>query len=150
MKQFIKSRLTESLLVIELNEGILGKSLTAALMLTMGSMSAQMKPIFKHKIDSIMKIPNLTPQQKRAEVQKIVQLNRDEISGKKREIFLRNMAAAGFTDEEEYKKYLAKNAKKPDAGLDGLEVDAANKRGKDKGSCTTNQTSKGQSLKDTK
>jgi hypothetical protein len=150
MKQFIKSRLTESLLVIELNEGILGKSLTAALMLTMGSMSAQMKPIFKQKIDSIMKVPNLTPQQKRAEVQKIVQLNRDEISGKKREDFLRNMAASGFTDEEEYKKYLAKNAKKPNASLDGLEVDAANKRGKDKGSCTTNQTSKGQSLKDTK
>jgi len=31
------------------------------------------------------------------------------------------MAASGFTDEEEYKKYLAKNAKKADAGLDGMQ-----------------------------
>ncbi len=133
-----------------LAEGILGKSLTAALMLTMGSMSAQMKPVFKQKIDSIMKLPNLSPQEKRAEVQKIVQLNREDITGKKREIFLRNMAAAGFTDEEQYKKYLANLASKPDAGLDGLQVGSANKRGEDKGSCTTGQTAKGQSLRDTK
>ena len=83
--------------------------------------SAQIKPEYKAKIDSIQKVTTLTPQQKRAEIQKIVNLNRDEIKGKHREDFLRNMAAAGFTDEEEYKKYLAQNAKKADVGLDGLQ-----------------------------
>lgn len=110
--------------------------------------SAQIKPEYKAKIDSIQKVQTLTPQQKRAEIQKIVQLNRDEISGKKREDFLRTMAAAGFTDEEEYKKYLAKLAKKKDVGLDGLETDKASKRGDKKGSCSTGQTMGGDSLKD--
>jgi hypothetical protein len=58
------------------------------------------------------------------------------------------MAAAGFTDEEKYKKYLAKNAKKKDVELDGLETDKCNKRGEKKGSCSTGQTMGGDSLKD--
>lgn len=77
-------------------------------------------------------------------------MNRDEITGKKREEFLRNMAAAGFTDEEEYKRYLKKLARKPDATLQGLETDKACKRGEKKGSCSTGQTMGGDSLKDTK
>jgi hypothetical protein len=150
MKPFIKELLRESLLKDEtLEEGLLGKGFLAGLLMTAGLSWGQIKPEYKAKIDSIQKVQTLTPQQKRAEIQKIVQLNRDEISGKKREDFLRNMAAAGFTDEEEYKKYLAKNAKKKDAGLDGLEVNKACKRGDKKGSCSTGQTMGGDSLKDT-
>ena len=58
------------------------------------------------------------------------------------------MAAAGFTDEEEYKRYLKKLARKPDVGQDGL-IDCS-KRTKKTGSCTTGQTGGGQSTKDIK
>ena len=119
-KGFIKQLLRESLEQKELEEGMLGKGFLAGLLMTAGLSWGQIKPEYKAKIDSIQKT-NLNPQEKRAEIQKIVQLNRDEISGKHRADFLKSMAAAGFTDEEEYKKYLAKLAKKPDAGLDGLQ-----------------------------
>lgn len=148
MKPFIKHLLRESLLKKEepIEENI--KPFLAGLLMMTGLSWGQIKPEYKAKIDSIQKVQTLSPQQKRAEIQKIVQLNRDEISGKKREDFLRTMAAAGFTDEEEYKRYLAKNAKKKDVGLDGLEVNKACKRGEKKGSCTTGQTMGGDSLKD--
>jgi hypothetical protein len=146
MKPLIKQLLREELLREEqLEEGYF-KSFLAGLLMMTGLSWGQIKPEYKAKIDSIQKIQTLTPQQKRAEIQKIVQINRDEISGKKREDFLRNMAAAGYTDEEEYKRYLAKNAKKKDAGLDGL-IDCS-KRTKKTGSCTTGQTGGGQSTKD--
>lgn len=122
MKPLIKEMLRESLLKEEtLEEGVLGKGFLAGLLMTAGLSWGQIKPEYKAKIDSIQKIQTISPQEKRAEIQKIVQLNRDEISGKKREDFLRTMAAAGFSDEEEYKKYLLKNAKKKDVGLDGLQ-----------------------------
>jgi hypothetical protein len=149
MKSFIKDKLREELLRKEtIEEGFLGKSFLAGLLMATGLSWGQIKPEYKAKIDSIQKVQTLSPQQKRAEIQKIVQLNRDEISGKKREDFLRTMAAAGFTDEEQYRKYLAKLAKKKDVGLDGLEIDKACKRGEKKGSCSTGQTMGGDSLKD--
>lgn len=146
MKPLIKQLLRESLLKEEnLEEGYF-KSFLAGLLMTAGLSWGQIKPEYKAKIDSIQKVQTLSPQQKRAEIQKIVQLNRDEISGKKREDFLRTMAAAGYTDEEEYRRYLAKNAKKKDAPVDGL-IDCS-KRTKKTGSCTTGQTGGGQSTKD--
>ncbi len=146
MKPLIKQLLREELLKEEqLEEGYF-KSFLAGLLMMTGLSWGQIKPEYKAKIDSIQKIQTLTPQQKRAEIQKIVQLNRDEISGKKREDFLRTMAAAGFTNEELYRKYLAKLAKKKDVGQDGL-IDCS-KRTEKKGSCTTGQTGGGQSTKD--
>ena len=147
----IENKLTSNSRIVteDVDEGLLGKGLLAGLLMAAGLSWGQIKPEYKAKIDSIQKIETLSPQQKRAEIQKIVQLNRDEISGKKREDFLKTMAAAGFTDEEQYKKYLAKNAKKKDVGLDGLEVGKACKRGEKKGSCSTGQTMGGDSLKDT-
>ncbi len=153
-KFLIENKLTtNSKLIPEQVDEVNWKGLAAGAAMTLAGItgaSGQIKPEYKAKIDSIQKVQTLTPQQKRAEIQKIVQLNRDEISGKKREDFLRTMAAAGFTDEEQYKKYLAKNAKKADVGLDGLETDKACKRGEKKGSCSTGQTMGGGSLKDTK
>lgn len=147
----IENKLTSNSRIVteDIDEGLLGKGLLAGLLMAAGLSWGQIKPEYKAKIDSIQKIETLSPQQKRAEIQKIVQLNRDEISGKKREDFLKTMAAAGFTDEEQYKKYLAKNAKKKDVGLDGLEIGKACKRGETKGSCSTGQTMGGDSLKDT-
>lgn len=147
----IENKLTSNSRIVteDIDEGLLGKGLLAGLLMAAGLSWGQIKPEYKAKIDSIQKIETLSPQQKRAEIQKIVQLNRDEISGKKREDFLKTMAAAGFTDEEQYKKYLAKNAKKKDVGLDGLEIGKACKRGEKKGSCSTGQTMGGDSLKDT-
>lgn len=149
MKPLIKQLLRESLLQKEepIQENF--KSFLAGLLMMTGLSWGQIKPEYKAKIDSIQKT-TLSPQEKRAEIQKIVQMNRDEITGKKREEFLRNMAAAGFTDEEEYKRYLKKLARKPDATLQGLETDKACKRGEKKGSCSTGQTMGGDSLKDTK
>lgn len=122
MKQLIKELLRESLIQQDtLNEGWL-KNLVAAGLLSLGSVAAtaQLKPEYKRQIDSISKVQTLTPQQKRAEIAKIVQMNRGEITGKKRADFLKTMAAAGFTDEKKYIAYLKKNAKKDDVGLDGL------------------------------
>lgn len=146
----IENKLTSNSRIVteDIDEGLLGKGLLAGLLMAAGLSWGQIKPEYKAKIDSIQKIETLSPQQKRAEIQKIVQLNRDEISGKKREDFLKTMAAAGFTDEEQYKKYLAKLAKKPDAQLPGLEIGKACKRGEKKGSCSTGQTMGGDSLKD--
>lgn len=148
MKPLIKQLLRESLLQKEepIQENF--KSFLAGLLMMTGLSWGQIKPEYKAKIDSIQKT-TLSPQEKRAEIQKIVQMNRDEITGKKREEFLRNMAAAGFTDEELYKAYLKKLAKKKNVGLDGLETDKACKRGEKKGSCSTGQTMGGDSLKDT-
>lgn len=148
MKPLIKQLLRESLLQKEepIQENI--KPFLAGLLMMTGLSWGQIKPEYKAKIDSIQKT-TLSPQEKRAEIQKIVQMNRDEITGKKREEFLRNMAAAGFTDEELYKAYLKKLVKKKNVGLDGLETDKACKRGEKKGSCSTGQTMGGDSLKDT-
>jgi hypothetical protein len=90
-----------------------------------------------------------TPQQKRAALDSITQIKRDDIKKKKDSIINRNLAATGLTRDEYRAKQVA-NAKKSDAPLDGLETSKANKRGKTKGSCTTGQTNKGDSLKDTK
>jgi hypothetical protein len=61
--------------------------------------------------------------------------------------FAKAAANRGMTTAE-YSKYLEKTAKKPDAQPDGLEVGKCNTRGKDKGSCSTGQTYRGDSLKD--
>tara|TARA_R110000782_G_scaffold54693_3_gene115758 strand:+ start:911 stop:1357 length:447 start_codon:yes stop_codon:yes gene_type:complete len=122
MKLLIKELLRESLLANNsLEEGLLGKGMLAGLLMTMGITWGQIKPEYKAKIDSIQKVQTLNPQEKRAEIVKIVQMNRDEIIAKKYADFLKNMAASGFTDEEEYKKYLIKNSKKSDAGLDNVQ-----------------------------
>lgn len=140
MKDLIKGLLRESLQEKEeLEEGLLGKSFLAGLLMSVGLSWGQIKPEYKAKIDSIQKL-DMTPQLKRAEIQKIVQLNRDEISGKKREDFLKSMAASGFTDEEEYKRYLSKLAKQKNVGLDGMEG-PGNKKGGSCGAATALQKS---------
>jgi len=121
-KFLVENKLTTSsrqLDELDIRKGIRNVAAGVAML---GAVAAhgQLKPQYKAKIDSIQKTA-LSPQEKRAEIQKIVQLNRDEISGKHKADFLKSMAASGFTDEEEYKKYLAKNAKKADAGLDGMQ-----------------------------
>jgi len=113
MKPLIKELLRESLEQKELEEGMLGKGFLAGLLMSAGLSWGQIKSEYKAKIDSIQKT-TMSPQDKRAEIQKIVQLNRDEISGKHRADFLKSMAAAGFTDEEQYKNYLKKLAKQKD------------------------------------
>lgn len=50
----------------------------------------------------------------------------------------------------EYSKYLEKNKNAKPAGLDGLEIGKACKRGSTKGSCSTGTSNKGESLRDTK
>lgn len=89
----------------------------------------------------------LTPQEKRAEVQKVAQFKRDEIIRKKDSIINRNLASTGLT-KEEYRMKQASDAKKPDCTIQGLQVGNANKRGDTKGSCSTGASNKGESLKD--
>jgi len=70
-----------------------------------------------------------------------------EAENKRNADFAKGAAIRGMTTAE-YSKYLEKNNKKPDAQPDGLEVGKCNKRGKDKGSCSTGQTYRGDSLRD--
>jgi len=49
---------------------------------------------------------------------------------------------------DQYRKYLAQNAKKADTPLPGLQVGKANKRSSKKGSCLTGQSMGGDSLRD--
>jgi hypothetical protein len=97
MKSLIKGLLRESLEQKELEEGMLGKGFLAGLLMTAGLSWGQIKPEYKAKIDSIQKL-DITPQEKRAEINKIVQLNRNEIKGKKEEIFIRSAIVKGFYD----------------------------------------------------
>jgi len=80
MKPLIKQLLRESLLQKEeqLEEGYL-KSFIAGLLMMTGLSWGQIKPEYKAKIDSIQKIETLSPQEKRAEIKKIMLANRDEI-----------------------------------------------------------------------
>jgi len=61
--------------------------------------------------------------------------------------FAKGAARKGMTVDQ-YRKYLVKNAKKPDAQPDGLEVGKACKSGEEKGSCVDKRTRGGDSLRD--
>ncbi len=108
--------------------------------------------VIKTEQDTVRKkvmVKVMTPQEKRAEIQKIAQQKRDEIVRKKDSIINRNLQATGLT-KEEYRAKQAANEKKADCKIDGLQVEGANKRGASKGSCSTGTTNKGESLKDNK
>lgn len=97
MKLLIKQLLREGLGEKEqLEEGYF-KSFLAGLLMMTGLSWGQIKPEYKAKIDSIQKL-DLSPQQKRAEIQAIVQLNRNEIKGKKDEDFIRTAIVKGFSE----------------------------------------------------
>jgi hypothetical protein len=91
----------------------------------------------------------LTPQQKRAQLDSIAAVRRADIVRKKDSILDRNAAAKGMT-REEVRAQQKKDARKPDAQLPGLEIDKACKRGKTTGSCSTGESNRGESLRDTK
>jgi len=90
-----------------------------------------------------------SPQQKRAEMEAITKAKRAEIVRKKDSILNRQAASRGMTREEQ-REQQKKDAKKPNVQLDGMNTSSANKRGESKGSCSTGQTNKGESLKDNK
>ena len=82
MKPLIKQLLREELLKEEqLEEGYF-KSFLAGLLMMTGLSWGQIKPEYKAKIDSIQKIETLSPQEKRAEIKKIVLANQEEIKQK--------------------------------------------------------------------
>ena len=62
-------------------------------------------------------------------------------------ILNRNAAAKGMT-RAEVQAQQKKDKNKPDAPLEGLETGKACKRGSSKGSCSTGQTNRGESLRD--
>jgi len=61
--------------------------------------------------------------------------------------FSKGAALRGMTTAE-YSRYLEKSNKRPDAPLEGLETSKACKRGSSKGSCSTGQRNRGESLRD--
>jgi len=95
MKHLIKGLLRESLEQKELEEGMLGKGFLAGLLMSVGLSWGQIKPEYKAKIDSIQKL-DMTPQQKRSEIQKIVKLNRNEIVAKKDALFIKGAIGKQF------------------------------------------------------
>lgn len=72
-----------------------------------------------------------------------------DASNRANAMFEKNAATRGMTVEE-LRKSNAKDAKRPNAPLEGLEIGKACKRGETKGSCSTGATYKGSSLRDTK
>ena len=141
----------------QLNENL--KSAVAAVMLLIGSLGAQaqIKPEYKAKIDSIQRVQTMSPQEKRAEIQKIVQLNRSDIKGKKDEA--RQRAINGFLQfqrpdlidtnpEKILKAYLAwekernKGEAQPYGDLNTCKSDGG------KGSCTTGNKAEKRTIKD--
>jgi hypothetical protein len=65
------------------------------------------------------------------------------------EMFAKNAQTRGLTVEQ-LRAQNKKDAKKPDSQLPGLEIDKACKRGKTTGSCSTGESNRGESLRDTK
>jgi len=72
-----------------------------------------------------------------------------DATNKREADFAKSAAIRGMTVDE-YRKHIKKNARKPDAQLPGLEIDKACKRGKTTGSCSTGESNRGESLRDTK
>ena len=156
----IENKLTtnSNLLSEDINEGLLGKGLLAGLLMSLG-VYGQNQPKttadYQKSIDSIKLIKPTTPEQRqnqRKALELLVQAKNNlrlapiEAAQKKR---IDNWIAANpGKDEKDYWAWQADREKGPDAGLDGLEIGKCNKRGKDKGSCSTGRTYKGGSLRD--
>ena len=87
----------------------------------------------------------MTYAEKRAAQELVKEKNRQA----RENILNRNANARGMT-RAEVQAQQKKDAKKPDAQPEGLQVGAACKRGESKGSCSTGQTNRGESLRDTK
>lgn len=66
----------------------------------------------------------------------------------RREAEINKAASNKGMTRAEYEKWYKKQSKKPDAPLEGLEISKACKRGETKGSCSTGQSNRGESLKD--
>ncbi len=66
----------------------------------------------------------------------------------RREADIDKAAASKGMTRAEYERWYKNNKKKPDQPCGNLNVKGANKRGEDKGSCTTGDTNRGESLKD--
>ena len=84
-----------------------------------------------------------------AEKRAAQQLVREKNIRARDSVLNRQAAAKGMT-REEMSSWQKKNARKPDAQPEGLEIGKACKRGSTKGSCSTGTSNKGESLKDTK
>ena len=97
MKPLIKDLLRERLEEREQLEEGNYKSFLAGLLMMTGLSWGQIKPEYKAKIDSIQKL-DITPQDKRAQIEVIVKLNRNEIKGKKDEDFIRGAIIKGFSE----------------------------------------------------
>lgn len=65
------------------------------------------------------------------------------------EMFAKNAQTRGLTVEQ-LRAQNKKDSRKPDSQLPGLEIDKACKRGKTTGSCSTGESNRGESLRDTK
>ena len=100
------------------------------------------EPIF---VQDTIKPKVMTYAEKRA----AQQLVREKNIRARDSVLNRNAAARGMT-RAEVQAQQEKDKKKPNAQLEGLEIGKACKRGESKGSCSTGQTNKGESLKDTK
>lgn len=68
----------------------------------------------------------------------------------RREADINKAATSRGMTKSEYERWYKKNEKKPDAPVDGLMIKEACKRGETKGSCSTGQSNRGESLRDNK
>lgn len=158
----IENKLTTNskLLSEDIDEGLLGKGLLAGLLMSLGVYGQnQPKTVadYQKSIDSVKLIKPTTPEQirnKREALELLVQAKNDLRLAPERER-QRKQIEAWIADnpgktEKDYWKMVEKRQSGPDAQLPGLEVGKACKRGDTTGSCSTGQSNRGESLRDTK
>lgn len=148
---------TNSKLLSEQVDEVNWKGLAAGAAMALGTLGAQGQEA--PKTTNPVTWQQMTQAQKAAKKAQLVkqggferfQQYKDSISNdatQRRDADFAKSAAIKGMSVDQYRDYLAKNAKRADAGLDGLETGKANKRGEKKGSCSTGQTMGGDSLRD--
>ena len=126
----------------------LGRNLAAGAAMALGTLGAQGQEAPK-PTDSIKPLTQRELNiQKREEAKKKREIHMSQVNAERKARIDNWIAANPGSDEKDYWDWQAGRQKGPDAQPDGLEVGKACKRGKDKGSCVTGQTYKGDSLKD--
>lgn len=147
-KFLIENKLTSNSKQIE---EVNWKGLAAGAAMALGTLGAQGQeaPITQNPTSTTMSQRDVNIQ-KREEAKKKKEIHMAQVNAKVKARIDNWIAANPGSDEKDYWDWQAGRQKGPDAGLAGLEVGKANKRGETKGSCSTGQTMGGGSLKDTK
>jgi hypothetical protein len=142
------SKLLSEQEIDEIDVRKLGRNFAAGAAMLAGTLGAQGQEAPK-PTDSIKPLTQRELNiQKREEAKKKREIHMSQVNAKLKARIDNWIAANPGSNEKDYWNWQKDRQKGPDAQPDGLEVGKACKRGKDKGSCVSGQTYRGDSLKD--